>query len=177
MAEEINTPIEGLKIKIQKVVWDARGVLCELTPQGMEDPFLKAGVKNISPSTSLEKHVHRAAHYHHKNIENFYTLSGVALWVFVDFRENSPTKGKVFDVVIGFDKTDAKNAYQISDNKLAHVLVPNGVYHVFWQLTDKPVTVVSLASQPYTAEDYCKMDPMAIPGVKDVVAKYGIGVS
>jgi len=156
----VETGISGLKIKVNKVVMDKRGVLCELSA-GENDNFLASGVKNIYASIATGKHTARAGHFHFKNVENFYTLSGTALWFFKDCRKGSPTHGKEFKIILGFDKPNVstKTPFLTIDNsQMAQVLVPSGVYHIFWPLTEAPVTVLAIASEPYDKDDYARPD-------------------
>ncbi len=180
MAEEIETSIEGLKIRIQKVVGDSRGVLCELAPEGMADSFFSAGVRNMYTSVAVGKHTQRAGHYHHKNQEVFYTLTGTALWIFADFRKDSSTFGKIYAVVVGAERPPIESstpAFVIDDKKIAQVFVPSGVYHAYWPLTDTSVYVLAVASQPYNKEDYIYPKLEEIPGIGEILGKYGIAVS
>lgn len=170
--EIINTGIGGLKIKINKVVPDKRGALCEILPDGINNNFLKNKIGNIYASIATGREA-RAGHYHFKNIENFYTLSGTALWIFKDFRNESPTFGKIYCVILGFDdiKTENINSFTIDSSKMAQVTVPAGVYHVFCPLTEKPVTVLAIASEPHNDKDYVRINPEEIPEIKNIIEK------
>lgn len=178
MSEEIiETSIEGLKIKLNKVVGDQRGVLCEIAPGGFVHEFFKNGIGNAYSSIATGRHTARAGHFHHKNVENFYTLSGTALWIFKDLREKSQTFNKTFAVILGYDKpTNSNNVvhYTIDEMKMAQVVVPTGVYHVYWPLTDEKVVVVAAASEPYRKEDYVHIDWKEIEDIKNFVSKFGI---
>ena len=179
MTEEISTPIDGLKIKLQKAVWDERGVLCELTPEGMEDSFLKAGLRNIHTATTFKKHVMRIGHYHRKNSKVVYTLNGTALWIFSDFRKDSKTFGNTFEMVASLENVDLKTdapTYVTKSGKIAQMLVPPGVFHAFWSLTDSPVTILVLASEPYKKEDNIYPTLTNVPKIKSIVSKYGLTV-
>lgn len=180
MPEEIiKTDIEGLQIKLNKVVGDMRGVLCEMAPGGFVHEFFKAGVRNVYSSIATGKHTARAGHFHYKNIENFYTLSGTALWVFKDMRESSQTFGKIFGVVVGYDKPENANgvsSYTIDESKFAQMFVPAGVYHIYWPLSEEKVTIVAVASAPYEKEDYVYPDVKKMEDVKNFVSKFGIRV-
>ncbi|MBI2084155.1 MAG: dTDP-4-dehydrorhamnose 3,5-epimerase family protein [Candidatus Aenigmarchaeota archaeon] len=174
--EIIKTDIEGLMIRLNKVLKDNRGFLAELAPLGMQDPFFSAGVKNVYISVANKKHIPRAGCLHKKTIENFYTLSGTALWFFWDTRKNSSTFNKVFSIILGSEPpSNARDpAITIEDSKMAHVYVPTGVYHVFLPLTDEPVAVLAMSSHPYDKEDYEKIDFKTIPKIKEKLEEYGI---
>ncbi len=176
MSEQlIKTPIEGLKIRINKVVPDHRGYLCELAPRGSEDEMLSSGIKNIYLSTATQKKVSRGGHYHFKNIENFFTLYGTALWFFKDFRKNSKTKGKIFNVILG--SQDFKGdllSITIDQNKMAQVIVPPEVYHAYYPISQEPVLVLAIASEPYTKEDYVYPSSAELKEFDEVLRKSGI---
>ncbi len=177
--EVINTNIHGLSIRMNKVVKDNRGFLAEIAPFGLEYDFLKAGLKGIHISVATEKNVARAGHSHKKNIENFFTISGTALWLFVDCRQDSPTFNKFYSVILGQEnptlETDTPS-YIIKDSQMAQVLVPAGIYHIFWPLTDEDVTIIALASEPYNKDDYDKINLGDYPEIKEYLIKFGISV-
>src|SRR6056297_3555329 len=104
-AEELQTPIEGLKVSLNKVVEDERGYLAELLPGGTENELApKEGIGNIYLSVGGKKGEPRGGHYHNELVENFFTISGQALWLFKDYREGSPTKGETFSLILGEGK-------------------------------------------------------------------------
>lgn len=179
MEKIIETNIEGLLIKLNKVVIDERGFLAEMAPSGLEDNFFKNGVKNIYTSTAVGKHIARAGHFHYKNYENFYTISGTALWMFVDCRKESKTFNKTFSVILGSKSLNtAKDPVYTIDRKfLAQVLVPPGVYHIFWPLTEEPVSVVAIASESHNEADYEKPDIKSFSSAVEKLNEYGIVVS
>ena len=43
----INTPINNLKIHLNKVVADERGIYCDMAPGGTDNLFFKDGIKHI----------------------------------------------------------------------------------------------------------------------------------
>ncbi len=177
MEEILETAVDGVKIKLGKVVLDDRGFLAELSPTGIDHTFFNAGIKNIYVSTSTQKNIIRAGHLHYKNVENFYTLSGTALWIFVDLRRDSPTYNKAFAVILGsktpsFETNDP--IYTIDMSTSAQVLVPTGVYHAYLQLTDEPVTVLAIASEPYDEKDYDRTPPTSIPQIQEKLKEYDI---
>lgn len=172
MSEEIiNTDIERLEIKLNKVVSDRRGALCEVLPDGSDGINYK--IRNVHASIAVQKGIPRAGHYHNKNIEIFYTLTGSALWIFMDYRKSSPTFGKIWSAILGFDgmKINGICSYTIDNSQMAQVLVPAGVYHVFYPLTEKLVTVLSIASETYDEKDYVRINPEDIMEIKDILDK------
>lgn len=172
--QTITTTIDGLKINLNKIVADQRGILCELAPDGARNEFLKAGIGNIYTSIAIGKHTSRAGHYHYRLVENFYTLSGTALWLFKDFRENSPTKGNVYSVILGDKKIDNQsliNTYTIGQNYMAQVLVPAYVYHSYYVLSDEKVTVLAIASTAHDDTDYVRINTRDIKELNEIIIK------
>jgi dTDP-4-dehydrorhamnose 3,5-epimerase-like enzyme len=170
----IETPIEGLQIKLNKVVGDNRGYLAELSPNGTDNVFFSDGIRNMYISVATQKGVARAGHYHHKLIENFYTLSGVALWIFKDFRKDKKSFGNIYPVILGENDRDINvkdvEAYLVPKN-MAHVFVPAGIYHLFYPLTDKEVRVLSIASLSHDDNDYVRIAPSQDKDVEKVAGK------
>lgn len=177
----IKTPIQSLEIHLQKVFGDTRGLLAEMLPGGTANPAVAThGIGNMYASIATGKHIARAAHFHFKNHEIFFTLTGTALWLFHDFREGSPTSGQNVGLVLGFE-TPAfpvhHPVYVLDKKQMARVVVPTGVYHAYWPLTDEKVVVASVASVPHDDADYDKRPPSAVPGFFDILAQYGIDTS
>jgi dTDP-4-dehydrorhamnose 3,5-epimerase-like enzyme len=167
----VKTPIAGLEIELNKVVKDPRGILCELAPGGFENVHMKShGIRNAYATFALDKSP-RAGHYHHRNIEHFYTLGGTGLWLFKDYRKDSKTYGKTYAVIAGFEKAelDDVHSFTIEESKMAQLIVPAGVYHVVIPITDKPCLVVALCSEPYDAADYEKILPEDIEEFKPLL--------
>lgn len=177
--EFIKTNIDGLLLRKNKVVKDTRGFLAEIAPAGSEDALLVEGIKNIYASIATGKHIARAGHLHKKNIENFFTISGTALWLFVDCRKESPTFNKYHMVILGSKppsfETDIPY-YTIEGSIIAQAFIPAGVYHVFWPLTDENVTVLAIASESYDKNDYDKIDLKNYPEIRSRLAEFGIVV-
>lgn len=179
VGEIIKTKIDGLLIKLNKVVADSRGALCELAPAGFSDESFSSGVKNIHASIATKKGIARGGHYHLKQNENFYTLSGTALIVFADFRKNSKTTGNVYSVIVGSTKpADSKGlpAYTIDLGGLAQIFVPAGVYHIFSPLTDEKLILVSFSSENYDKADYAYPKPEELSGVKKILDNFGVEI-
>ncbi len=174
----VKMPIDGLRVELQKVVGDSRGLLAELLPGGARDPAVaEFGIGNLYASIATGRHVARAGHFHFKNHENFFTLTGVALWLFHDFRENSPTFGVTAGLVLGAAAPETAvqhPQFVLTEKQMARVGVPVGVYHAYWPLTDEKVVVVAAASDPHNDADYDRRPPAEVPGFREELAKYGI---
>lgn len=171
--------IEGLKVQPQKVIGDERGFLAEMLQGGTENPAASHGIRNIYASVATGKHTPRAAHYHYKNHEMFFTLTGTALWLFHDFRKDSPTFGMSQGVVVGNQKPDFPvfhDVFTLDDQKFVRIVVPAGVYHAYWPLTDEKVMVVSVASEQHSNADYWRGKPVEVPGFSEILSKYQISV-
>ena len=84
--EHIATTIKGLNLYLNKVVSDERGSYCDMAPGGTDNPLYADGIKHIHASIATKRFTPRGGHYHYKLKENFFTLSGTALWNFYDFK-------------------------------------------------------------------------------------------
>jgi len=172
MNEVIKTPINGLKVNLNKIVGDVRGHLYEIAPGGTANDFVGGKIGDVYIATASKKGVGRGGHYHHELIENFYTLTGSALWLFKDFRKKSNTFNKTYAAIFGNKKTEGieVDQYVLPDN-MAQVLVPEGVYHVFYPLTDKEVTVLALTNLPHDNDDYVRIPPEEDKDLKELKKK------
>ncbi len=177
----ITTDIAGLEVEIQKVFGDSRGLLAEMIQGGTKNPVVAAhGIGNVYTSIATGKHVARAAHFHHKNREIFFTLTGTALWLFHDFRESSPTFGKNAGFVLGADAPTVPvfhPAFTLDRKEMARIVVPTGVYHAYWPLTDEKVVTIAVASETHDDADYDRRTIKTVPGFLDILAQYGMDVS
>jgi len=172
--EIIKTNIVGLKIKLNKVIGDARGYLYEVLPGGNDSELIGGKIGNVYCSTATQKGIARGGHYHHKLLENFYTLSGTCLWLFKDFRKDSQTFGKTYAVITG-EKDENANIKDIDSyflpDALAQILVPEGVYHVYYPLTEKKVEVLAITNLPHDNDDYVKFDPKEDEDLAKILSK------
>lgn len=181
MSEVIHTDIEGLDVELQKVFGDTRGILAEMVQGGVNNESVKEhGIGNIYTSIATGKHTARAAHFHYKNHELFFTLTGTALWLFHDFREGSKTFGQNVGMIVGFDSpTEPVHhpVYVLDQKQMARVVVPTGVYHAYWPLTEGKVVVMAVASVPHDDADYDRRTVKTVPGFLDILATYGVDIS
>ena len=170
----IKTPIEGLKIKLNKVIGDRRGYLYELAPGGKDNEFLRDGIGNIYCSTATQRGIPRGGHYHEKLVENFFTISGLALWLFKDFRKKSSTFGKAWGVILGEEEKinlPASFPAYLLPYVMAQVWVPAGVYHVYYPLTSSKVIVLAVTSLPHDDSDYVRLLPDQDKDLKRLLEK------
>src|SRR3989344_8903749 len=91
--ERVTTSIIGLEVGLNRAIGDARGWLGELVPGGAANPDVKDGLGNVYLSVAVGKNIARAGHYHFRQSELFFTITGTALWAFRDYREGSKTFG------------------------------------------------------------------------------------
>jgi len=174
----IKTPINGLKIHLNKIVADKRGYLCDLAET--DNPIFKDGCVHLHASIAMKKGVARGAHYHYRLKENFYMLSGTSLMLFHDFNKKSKTFGKTYSLIIGFSNpkinTNGTKSYFIDEGKLAQVEVPPHVYHAFWPLTNEKAIAFVAGSEGYDPGDFVRPAIHEIPGAKKILAKYSIKI-
>ena len=180
MSDGITTEIQGLEIHLQKFFGDSRGLLAEMIQGGMQNSVVQEfGVGNIYASIATGRHIARAAHFHFKNHEIFFTLTGTALWLFHDFRESSATFGQNVGMVVGFDSPTVPvhhPVYVLDQKQMARVIVPTGVYHAYWPLTDEKVVTVAVASEKHDDADYDRRTIKTVPGFLDILAQYGMDI-
>ncbi|MFH1098936.1 MAG: hypothetical protein V1723_03380 [Candidatus Uhrbacteria bacterium] len=174
------TPIDGLELHHTKVIGDARGFLAELVQGGSTNSILAPGFGNLYLSVAVGKYTGRAGHFHFKLHERFFTITGSAVWFFHDLRDGSPTFGKSFTCVLGFDRPPEGTPgpeYVLADRDLARTVVPPGVYHGYWPLTDAPVIVLAVTSMPHDDADYDRRKPAEVPGCREALQPFGITVA
>ncbi|MFZ2969576.1 MAG: glucose-1-phosphate thymidylyltransferase [Minisyncoccia bacterium] len=170
----IPTSIKGLNIYLNKVVSDERGSYCDMAPGGTDNPLYADGIKHIHASIATKKFIARGGHYHYRLKENFFTLSGTALWYFYDFNKNSPTFGNGFAVVLGYDKLGIDLGipeFTIDKNSAAQISIDPGVYHMFWPLSDVETVVAGTGSLDYDVKDYNRTKIEDVPGALEVFEK------
>ena len=176
----IQTPIDDLKIKLNKVIGDKRGYLYEIAPGGNDNELIQGKIGNIYCSSATKKGIARGGHYHHKLIENFCVISGTALWLFKDFRQDSKTYGKVYSFIVGekLEGVEELNTpFYFLPEALVQVLVPAGVYHVYYPLSDKKVEVIAITNLPHNEDDYVRFLPQDDEDLKDFLEKLNLVAS
>lgn len=172
--KHIATPIKGLNIYLNKVVSDPRGSYADMAPGGTDNPLYAEGIKHIHASIATHKFIARGGHYHFHLKENFFTLSGTALWYFYDFDKDSPTYGKSYCVILGYDKLGLDLGipeYTIDKGAAAQVAISSGVYHVYWPLSETETVVTGTGSLDYDPEDYDRTKVEEVPGAVETFEK------
>lgn len=165
--KHIATPIKGLNIYLNKVVNDPRGSYCDMAPGGTDNPLYADGIKHIHASIATHKFTARGGHYHFRLKENFFTLSGTALWYFYDFDQDSPTYGQSYAVILGHDTLGVDLGlpeYTIDKGAAAQIAIDPGVYHVYWPLCENETVVAGTGSTEFDPEDYDRTKPEDVPG-------------
>ena|SRR3989338_6024023 len=174
MSKRVGTPIDGLTVLLNRAVGDERGWLGELVPNGAAHQDLSDGLGNIYVSIVLGKGIARAGHYHHRQSELFFTLTGTALWAFRDYREESSTFGRVYAVIFTDSSVPPGSVpvYVIGTGAMPGIVVPHGVYHVYWALSEAPVRVVCVATTPHDDTDYVRLQPVEVPDLATLIKEY-----
>ena len=160
---------------LNKVVRDERGVFTDLAEE--DNPVFEKNIKHIHASIAPTKGVGRGGHYHNGVFESFWILGGTGLCIFHDFRADSPTKGTTYAVIVGYEKPEETTplpAYTISEGSLAQVIVPPGIYHAFWPLTDEKLVIVATGTHGYDEDDYVRPPLSEIPDAEDILQQHNI---
>lgn len=174
--QEINTPIDGVKILLNKVTSDNRGHFLDLAET--DNPLFE-DLKHLHASIATTKHIARGEHYHYKLTENFYVLGGISLFIMHDFNENSSTYGKTYALIAGDGKEKPNTnleTYYINEGQLVQIKIPPKVYHAFWPLTDDNAIVFVTGNTGYNAEDYGKPKIEEVPGATKILKEHGINI-
>jgi len=129
--------IKDVIIKKLNVNLDDRGWLTEVLR--FDDDFFK----EIKQSNYTETYpgVIKAFHWHKKQWDFWFVVSGSAQVVLYDLRENSSTKGET-------------NVFYLGDQNRSIVAIPPGVVHGYRVLGDKTLGLVY-----YTTEGYDPNNP------------------
>lgn len=151
-----------------------------MAPGGTDNPLYADGIKHIHASIATHKYIARGGHYHFHLKENFFTLSGTALWYFYDFDKDSPTFGQSYSVILGYDKLGLELGipeYTIDKGAAAQIAINPGVYHVYWPLSDMETVVTGTGSLDYDPEDYDRTKVEEVPGAIETFEKVRAALS
>lgn len=124
--------IDGVKVKILKIIPDERGRLMEIL-RSDESVFKKFG--QVYMTTALPGVV-KAWHWHKKQDDNFTCVHGKMRLALYDARPKSPTHKEVNDFVISLESP-----------MLVHI--PKNVYHGFKCVSDTEALVINTVTFPY----------------------------
>ncbi len=176
----IETGIEGLAVYKNKAFMDSRGALFQLAPDVAENPHFPGGIGNLLAVIASGKEP-RGAHYHHIAEKDLWGIAGMGLCYFLDMRPQSPTKGKSFACIIGFDEERTKLAFAgiprffaQKEKWLAHIRVSPGIYDLIWSLGENPFIFVESKTTKYDEKDYIRINPDELEEVKTFKRAHGL---
>ncbi len=140
----VQTPLQGVYYKILKVNADSRGYFMEVL---RDDWDVLDKMEQVSVSITMPG-VIKAFHVHEEQDEILHILDGMARLVLYDLRQNSSTKGKLFEKVIGRDVGKE------------FIFIPRGVAHAYQVLGTEPLRSLYVANKVYNKD---KPDQKSIP--------------
>ncbi len=128
--------IQGVKIKELKLLSDDRGQLMELL-RSDDDLFKGFGQCYL---TMCNKDAVKAWHYHKEQTDNFVCISGKALVVLYDSREDSPTFGNALKFIM-----------EEPSEKSSSILlqIPPGITHGFTALDSERAVILNIPDKVY----------------------------
>jgi dTDP-4-dehydrorhamnose 3,5-epimerase len=129
--------IEGVQIKLLKVIADERGWLMELLRSDDEGLFTRFGQAYVS---ATYPGVVKAWHYHTRQTDNFACIAGMIKLVLIDTRDGSPTR-------------DSINEFFLGERNPVLVQVPKLVYHGWKCISVEPSLVINIPDEPYDRAD------------------------
>jgi dTDP-4-dehydrorhamnose 3,5-epimerase len=133
--------IADVMIKPLKLLPDARGFLMEML-RADEPVFEAFGQVYI---TGCKAGIAKAWHYHREQSDHFVCVAGTALLVLYDARQDSPTHGKVQELVL--DAPPCRRAEPLL------VKIPPLVLHGFTALEGDEARIVNVPTLPYRYND------------------------
>jgi len=121
--------IEGVKVKILKVIPDNRGRLMEI----LRVSETKIQPQQVYLTTAYENVVKDKEYFHmHKNQTDFFCcVRGKIKLVLVDARENSKTEGEI-------------NEFEIGEENFCLITIPKRILHAFKSLKDEAIIINSI---------------------------------
>ena len=124
--------INGVKVKILKVIPDERGRLMEILRK--DDPLFKQFGQVYL--TTVYPGVVKAWHYHKKQTDNIAVVKGMAKIVLYDSRPDSPTKNEIGEFFIG-------------EHNPTLIQIPPMVYHGFKCIGPEEILVINIPTEVY----------------------------
>ena len=136
--------IEGVKVKILKIIPDSRGRLMEIL-RSDDDCFEKFGQVYM---TTAYPGIIKAWHYHKLQSDNFVCVFGKILLALYDVRQDSSTIGELNDFIIS-----------PTEPRLIHI--PKDIYHGFKNIGDSEAIVINMVTNAYNHKnpDEYRLDP------------------
>ena len=129
--------IHDVATKVLKVLPDDRGFLMEMLRED-EPIFERFGQVYI---TGCRRGVVKGWHYHKGQIDHFVCVSGTALVVLYDPREDSPTRGTVQEIVL--------QAPPRQDPAPVLIKIPRMVVHGFTAHECDEARIINIPTLPY----------------------------
>lgn len=129
--------IEGVKVKLLKVIPDSRGRLMEI----LRVSETKVQPQQVYLTTAYENVVKDKEYFHmHKNQTDFLCcIKGKIRLILVDVRENSKTKGEI-------------NEFDMGDENFCLVTIPKRILHAFKSLR-KEAFIINCIDPEYDREN------------------------
>ena len=124
--------IDGVRMKVLKVIPDERGRLMEMLRRD-DEIFIEFGQTYM---TTMYPGVTKAWHYHRLQSDHFVCVKGMIKLALYDEREGSPTKGIV-------------NEFFLGEHNQVLVQIPPNVWHGFKNITETEAIVVNVTTHPY----------------------------
>jgi len=131
--------IKDVELKELKLISDERGVLMEIL-RADDDIFKGFGQCYISV---CNKGAVKGWHYHKEQIDNFVCMSGKALVVLYDFRENSPTSKEVTTFILEEPSNGSKPIL---------LQIPPMIVHGFTAIDCEKTIILNVTNKPYKYE-------------------------
>ena len=175
----ILTGIEGCVIDLMPVFEKNSGGVFHMLPGGSENADWYGGsILDVYGFYSNEKNKLRGGHYHPVLSEIFFTVSGTAIWILSDFRQDSPTFQKTIGVILG--KNKPAESYDFPDytvettGRYARIKVPAGVYHAIAPLGNQGFSAIALGTTRYSKDDYRYPTISEVPNMREILKKFSI---
>lgn len=130
--------IEGVRLKPPTIHADDRGYLLELVKEG--EPLLDGIQVRQTVHTMSYPGIIKAFHWHRRQWDIWYFVSGNARVVLYDLREGSPTKGET-------------QTFYLGEVNRTLIAIPPGVAHGYQVLGNQPVHLIYHVTEPYNPAD------------------------
>ena len=136
--------IEGVRVKILKLIPDNRGRLMEIL-RCDDECFQQFGQVYM---TTAKPGIVKAWHWHKLQSDNLTCISGKILLALYDGREHSSTFGQINDFIV-------------SPQEPMLIHIPKEVYHGFKNIGDSEAIVINTVTNPYNHSnpDEYRVDP------------------
>ncbi|MBN2082189.1 dTDP-4-dehydrorhamnose 3,5-epimerase family protein [bacterium] len=128
--------IDGVELKVLKLIPDERGFLMEVLRRD-DEIFEQFGQCYV---TAAYPGVVKAWHYHRRQTDHFCVLTGMAKIVLYDDREDSPTQGMI-------------NEFYFGEQQRGLLKIPAGVYHGFKNIGTETCLILNIPTELYNRAD------------------------